>query len=152
MGGPGFQEFRLEQSAGTTTNSYKLADRVGDDFNRRTLYRAWARGGRNRLLDTLDCPDPSTTAPRRAVTTTPQQALALMNNAMMLRLSKRFAEHLACEAGPDVNRRIQLAFQLAYGRSVKPEEVAAIRRLLEDNGLEVLTRALFNSNEFLYVD
>ncbi len=92
MGGPGFQEFRLEQSVGTITNSYKLADPVGDQFNRRTLYRAWARGGRNKLLDTLDCPDPSTTAPRRAVTTTPQQALALMNNALMLRVSRRFAD------------------------------------------------------------
>ncbi len=46
-----------------------IPDRPGLD--RRTLFRAWARGGRSPLLDAFDCPDPSTTAPRRAVTTTP---------------------------------------------------------------------------------
>ena len=32
--------------------------------------------------DAFDCPDPSTTAPRRASTTTPQQALALANSEL----------------------------------------------------------------------
>jgi Protein of unknown function (DUF1553)/Protein of unknown function (DUF1549)/Planctomycete cytochrome C len=152
MGGPGYQEFRLKNAPGTTTNNYESADSVGLEFNRRTLYRAWARGGRNKLLDTLDCPDPSTTAPRRAVTTTPQQALALMNDAFILRLSKRFAERIKREAGPDKERQIQRAYQLAYGRLANAEEIAIVRNLMKNNGLEVLARALFNSNEFLYVD
>jgi hypothetical protein len=152
MGGPGFQEFRLQPAIGTTTNTYLAADRTGDEFNRRTLYRAWARGGRNKLLDTLDCPDPSTTAPRRAITTTPQQALALMNNAIILRLAKQFAERVACEAGPEMNKQIKLAYRLAYGRAATAEEIAQVLDLLQGNSLEVLARAIFNSNEFLYVD
>ena len=152
MGGPGFQEFRLKNAPGTTTNNYENADSVGSEFNRRTLYRAWARGGRNKLLDTLDCPDPSTTAPRRAITTTPQQALALMNDSFILRLSKRFAERIKREAGSDKEKQIQRAYQLAYSRAASNEEVATVRKLMKGNGLEVLARALLNSNEFLYVD
>jgi hypothetical protein len=152
MGGPGFHEFRLQPASGTTTNTYLAADHVGNEFNRRTLYRAWARGGRNKLLDTLDCPDPSTTSPRRAVTTTPQQALALLNNAFMLRLAKALAQRIANEVGPDVNAQINRSYRLAYGRAATQEEVAEIGKLLQGQGLEALMRAIFNSNEFLYVD
>ena len=152
MGGPGFQEFHLKSAPGTITNNYDSADSIGVEFNRRTLYRAWARGGRNKLLDTLDCPDPSTTAPRRAITTTPQQALALMNDVFILRLSKRFAERVQRDAGSDTGHQIQRAYQLAYGRAASKEEVSVVRQLMNNNGLEVLARALFNSNEFLYVD
>jgi hypothetical protein len=152
MGGPGFQEFNLKQAPGTITNSYLAADPSGEEFNRRTLYRAWARGGRNKLLDTLDCPDPSTTAPRRAVTTTPLQALALMNNIFVLRQARQFADRLRREAGADRNAQIRLAYELAFGRRATNEELAQIRRGLNAANLEVLTRALLNCNEFLYID
>ena len=152
MGGPGFQEFQLKPAPGTTTNSYGPVDVMGDEFNRRTLYRAWARGGRNKLLDTLDCPDPSTTAPRRAVTTTPIQALALMNNVFILRQARSFADRIVQEAGPDLDGQVRLACELTFGRTPTPEEVALLRHGLQTSKLEVLTRALLNCNEFLYVD
>ena len=152
MGGPGFQEFNLKQAKGTVTNSYGPADPADFEFNRRTLYRAWARGGRNKLLDTLDCPDPSTTAPRRAVTTTPVQALALMNNIFVLRQARKFAERLLREAGPNLTAEIRLAYALAFGRLPTAEEIELIRVARQKGTLEVLTRALLNSNEFLYVD
>ena len=62
---------------------------MGPGFDRRSLYRMWARGGRSPFLDTFDCPDPSTATPRRASTTTPLQALALWNNAFVLRMADR---------------------------------------------------------------
>jgi hypothetical protein len=152
VGGPGFQEFNLKQAVGTVTNNYAAADQTGNEFNRRTLYRAWARGGRNKLLDTLDCPDPSTTAPRRAVTTTPLQALALMNNIFVLRQAKVLANRIQREAGSDAAAEIGLAYELAFGRPATAEEIEVIRQKLGKDRLEVLTRALLNSNEFLYVD
>ena len=45
---------------------YEPIDPVGAEFNRRSIYRMWARGGKNPLLDTFDCPDPSTTRPSAA--------------------------------------------------------------------------------------
>ena len=37
-----------------------------------SIYRTIIRSGTSPLLDLLDCPDPSTTAPLRSVTTTPK--------------------------------------------------------------------------------
>ncbi len=151
MGGPGFQDTRQVRAPGTSAVLYLPAEGDGEDL-RRSLYRVWSRGGRDRLLDAFDCPDPSATAPSRAVTTTPLQALALLNNALVLRTAGDFAERLKREAGGDVARQVRRAYLLAYGRAPSAEEAELAERVVREHGLAVLTRAIFNSNEFLYVD
>ncbi len=116
LGGPGFREMKMVIAPGTNTFLYSPDDPTRREFKRRTLYRVWARSGRNALLDVLDCPDPSTTAPKRTVTTTPLQALALLNNAFVLHLADQFAERLAREAGTNQRDQIELAYRLALGR------------------------------------
>jgi hypothetical protein len=150
MGGPGFQDFQVTVRGATYT--YAPADRDGFDLQRRTVYRTWARSGRSPLLDTLDCPDPSTATHRRSVTTTPLQALTLLNSAFVLRTAERFAARVQTEAGSNVERQIERAYRLAYGRAPTGEETAAARPVVQAHGLRSLCRALFNSNEFLYVD
>ena len=76
----------------------------------------WIRSGTNHLLDVFDCPDPSTTTPKRLTTTTPLQALGLWNNALVLHLADRFAERLRREAGSAEKPQIELAYGLAFGR------------------------------------
>jgi hypothetical protein len=80
------------------------------------------------------------------------QALALMNNIFVLRQARQFADRLRREAGPDLNAQIRLAYELAFGRSATKEEFVQIRHGLNAANLEVLTRALLNCNEFLYID
>ena len=104
------------------------------------------------MLDAFDCPDPSTTAPRRAVTTTPLQALSLLNNALVLHLCDAFAARLARECGPDASRQADRAYRLALGRPPDPDELTRAVRVVERFGLPTLARAIFNSNEFLYID
>ena len=94
LGGPSFRDQDIVHAPGTPATLYVAVDPRTPGLNRRTLFRAWARGGRSPLLDVFDCPDPSTTAPRRPVTTTPLQALSLMNNALVLYLSDDFAARL----------------------------------------------------------
>ena len=152
MGGPGFREFQIEKALGTAATLYVFVDPKGDETDRRTLYRTWARGGRSGFLDAFDCPDPSTVSPRRAATTTPLQALAMLNNALTLRLADRFAERLRREVGDDPGLQVERAYRLAFGRSPDPVEREAAARVVAENGPAALTRAIFNSNEFLYVD
>jgi hypothetical protein len=152
LGGPSFFDHTVNRASGTNLVTYTEVDPSKPGLDRRTLYRAWVRGARSGLLDAFDCPDPSTTAPRRAVTTTPIQALALMNNSLVLYLSDAFADRLVREAGPDAGRQVSRAYQLAFGRSPEPEEAEKAIKLVEKFGASTLARALFNSNEFLYVD
>jgi hypothetical protein len=151
-GGPGFREFKIDQAPGTRAVHFTALEPVGSEFERRTLYRTWVRGSRNGLLEVFDCPDPSTTTPRRAVTTTPLQALAMMNNVLVLRLSAHLADRVEREAGKDVGAQVAYAYRLAYGRTPEATEAKLAAVVVREHGLTALARAIFNSNEFLYVD
>jgi hypothetical protein len=155
QGGPGFQEFSTFVS---NSQFYVMRDPVGASFDRRSLYRTWVLSARSRLLDAFDCPDPSTKTPKRAVTTTPLQALSLMNHSFVLRMSERYAERLEREVGrisnpsSKVEAQVNRAYELAYGRRPATEELAWTTAFAKDYGLPALCRVIFNSNEFLYVD
>jgi hypothetical protein len=150
LGGPSYQDFRSYFFKGT--QFYDPIDQVGPIFTRRSLYRMWARGGRSPFLDTFDCPDPSTTTPRRAVTTTPLQALALLNNAMVLHLAEKLAMRLRLESGKGIDSQVKRAFLLAYGRAPQEKELTLVVPFVRKHGLEAFCRVVFNSNEFLQVD
>jgi hypothetical protein len=150
MGGPGFHDFRAYVHR--TTQFYEPLDVSGPDVQRRTIYRTWARGWRNPFLDTLDCPDPSTTTPKRSVTTTPLQAMAMWNNAFVLRMADKLAARIARESGGDARGQVDRAFHLVFSRPASAAERDALARFIESNGLAALCRVLLNSNEFMYVD
>ena len=150
MGGPGFQDVKLVPIKGTTY--YQPFDPDGDEFFRRTIYRFAPRGGRSALLDTFDCPDPATAAPRRAVTTTPLQALSLLNNSFVLRMSNYCADRISKESGEDQSQQVERAWQLAVSRSPTEAERQASAQLLSQHGLPALCRGLFNINEFVLVE
>jgi hypothetical protein len=149
MGGPGYRDFRT-----FTNNSqfYEVYDAEGFLYQRRSLYRTVIRSGTSPLMDAFDCPDPSTIAPARAVTTTPLQALALLNDSFVLRMCDRFAERLRAEAGDESSSQVERAYRLALARPPRPDEVAEARTFVAKHGLPAFCRVLFNSNEFLYID
>jgi hypothetical protein len=111
----------------------------------------WVRGGRNSVLEVFDCPDPSVATPVRASTTTPQQALALLNSDLVLRMAERFVERLAQAAAPRAGDQIRLAYELALGRPPTALEVESLSPIIDRHGLTVFARALFNCHEFIYV-
>ena len=149
VGGPGYHDFTTFVF---NSQFYDIIDPVGNSFYRRSLYRTWVRSGRNPFLEVLDCPDPSTKTPRRAVTTTPLQALSLLNNSFMLRMSQRLAEterqNTTSVSSQDVSRMVERVL----GRKPSELEIAELRTFATQHGLPTLARVLFNSNEFLYID
>jgi hypothetical protein len=152
MGGPGFQDFRIRVVVGHISNQFDAVEQDNDRFFRRTIYRTWARSGRNGLLDALDCPDPSATAPARQVTNTPLAALAMLNNALILRMSDEFAAHLESRSPNNIEHQIEEAYRAALQRFPDAEELSTAKHVIQKHKLSVLTRALFNSSEFLFVD
>ena len=149
-GGPSFENVDIVPNNGTTY--YTPFDREDPALNRRTVYQFWPRGGRSALLDTFDCPDPSSTAPRRTITTTPLQALSLLNNAFVLRMTDHFAERVSSEVGEQIEAQVEHAYALAYHRPPDAEERQLAIELVIAHGLPSLARALFNSNEFVVIE
>ncbi|MDD9865874.1 MAG: DUF1553 domain-containing protein [Verrucomicrobiales bacterium] len=150
MGGPGFRDVSITPNNGTTY--YEPIYPQGDEFNRRTVYRFSPRGGRSAILDTFDCPDPSTTAPRRAVTTTPLQALALLNNHFILSKAGAMADRVASDAKGNLDAQVTQVFRDAFQREPDADELRLAKRLAKEYGLTTLCRSLFNSNEFVILN
>ena len=149
-GGPGYEDVKITPNNGT--NYYEPFDPLGASFHRRTVYRFTPRGGRSAVLDTFDCPDPSSAAPRRSVTTTPLQALSLLNNAFVLRMSDEFAQRVVNEAGMDVQKQVMSAWRLALSRKPDDSELQLGTALVKKHGVPALCRALFNCNEFVIIE
>lgn len=147
-GGPSFRPFRVE-----TFNSafYIPFDEDRPDFNRRSVYRMNVTSSRDPVLDVLDCPDPSVKTPRRSTTTTPLQALTMMNNPFTNRLAKSFAERVKREAGENPETQVSLAYRLALGRLPTDEQSRFALKAIKKTGLHVVCWALLNANEFVYL-
>ena len=149
-GGPGFEDVSITPNNGTVY--YTARDRDDPAVHRRTVYRFTPRGGRTAILDTFDCPDPSASAPTRNITTTPLQALSLLNNPFVLRMAKRMAERITGRIADDVNRQVILAWQLAIQRDPSPREQRLSVELVQQHGLATLCRGLFNINDFVIIE
>jgi hypothetical protein len=146
-GGPSFRPFDIVTF---NTSFYLPVDKIGPEFNRRTVYRMNVNSGKEPLLDAFDCPDPSVKTPRRGATTTPLQALALMNNSFVQREAEHLALRVMREEG-DPAGAIQSAYRLALGRSPSATELDRATAAARDRGLQSVCWALLNSTEFLYV-
>jgi hypothetical protein len=150
VGGPGYRDYTVTSKGDNET--YTLFDAVGPPFNRRSLYRTCVRAGTSPLMDTLDCPDPSVATPRRSVTTTPLQALALLNDAFVEHYAERFASRLARECPDDQAAQVGRAYELAFARKPAGDELAFGRDFVARHGLLQFCLVLFNASEFLYID
>ncbi len=149
-GGPPFKDFRMENRFNTM--HYHPEDRDTPDVNRRSIYRMWARGGPQPLLNAFDCPDSSVSTPVRSSTTTPLNALTLLNSAFTFTMADHLAARLRKEAGSDPGRQVDRLFLLATGRAPEKAEHAACLTVLEKHGLPAVCRVVLNSNAFLTVE
>ena len=85
----------------------------------------------------------------------PVQSLAMMNNSLVIQSSKVFAERIEKEAGAAFDARVRRAYELAYSRAPRPEELKVIHAALEGKDKDpsawrVFCQALFGASEFLY--
>jgi hypothetical protein len=145
MFGPGFKLYEYQQDNVAT---YVPLDAPGAETYRRAVYHHSARAARVDVLTDFDCPDPAFAEARRASTTTPLQALTLMNNRFALDVAGYFAERLQHDAA-DVDAQVARAFSLAYARPPTPAETSAAGKLIAAHGLRAFCRALLNSNELI---
>lgn len=148
MGGPSDQPFDLVID---NSHFFSFKDGDGPDFNRRTIYRAQIASLRDSLLDALDCPSIGLKTPARGNTSTPVQALSLMNNEFVDRQCRKLAERLESVHPDDVDLQIKRAFRLVLGRAPTEKELQKAELLEADHSLDQVCWALFNASEFLFV-
>jgi mono/diheme cytochrome c family protein len=147
-GGPGFLPFEPNSNY---VRVYDPKQSFGPADFRRMIYMTKIRMHQEATFGAFDCPDGGQIAPRRSQSTTPLQALNLLNGPFVAEQANFLAERIAAEAGDSQPSQVQHAFRLVLLREPVAEELAAGQALVREHGLASFCRAIFNANELLYV-
>ena len=118
---------------------------------RRAIYMTKVRVAQDSTFGAFDCPDAGQPQPKRPRSTTPLQALNLLNSPFVLQQSEYFARRIESDAGADPASQVRRAFRVALQRDPDAQEAAVCESLIREHGLAALGRALVNSNEFLFL-
>ena len=151
MGGPSFRDFVVEKPEHSPHYEYGLHNPSDAASQRRSIYRWIVRSQPQPFLTTLDCADPSMQVARRNESTSPLQALAVLNNALVLSMSREAGAAMASE-GENLSAQVLLAHRRILGRDPVPSEQAALLDYATRFGMTNCCRVLFNLNEFSFVD
>jgi hypothetical protein len=98
---------------------------------RRSLYTFWKRQSPPPNMLIFDAPNRESCLVRRARTTTPLQALVLLNDPQFVEAARAFAQRIMLEAVPTSEDRIRHAFLLATARLPDREETQILTRILD---------------------
>lgn len=146
-GGPGFDPFKVELE---NVRHYHPKEKYGPEDWRRMVYMTRVRQERESVFGAFDCPDASQAVPKRSRSTTPLQALNLLNSSFMMQQAGLFAERLAREAS-STEQRLDLAWQLCFNRPPSKEEQELARSFVDQEGWVQFSRALLNANEMVFI-
>jgi hypothetical protein len=154
----------------------------GGERNRRSVYVFVRRNTRYPMFETFDMPDTHESCARRNVTTSPLQALTMLNDKLTIEWAESLAGRVLKAAGNDQVTQVKVAYELALAREPKIEEVEMVKRFFAEHSKIVKERAvedeplslpvgfpqdgdkvagatlvdfchaLLNSNEFVYVN
>jgi hypothetical protein len=110
----------------------KLFERsTGEDLWRRSVYSYWKRTVPPPSLTIFDAPTREACVVRRQLSSTPLQALALLNDEMYMETARKFAERMLKEGGGSPERRLAWAMRAAASRPASEAEVQVLKRGLD---------------------
>ncbi|HKQ84096.1 MAG TPA: DUF1549 and DUF1553 domain-containing protein [Steroidobacteraceae bacterium] len=124
---PAPSNFLLGNNRNAWTNSENPRDQ-----HRRSVYVFIRRNMPYPMLETFDGANPNTVHARRDVSTTPTQALTLVNSDLVYEWSRALAGRAIREGGGDENARIDRLYQILFARAPKPEETQKLLAFLNE--------------------
>lgn len=147
-GGPGFNGFQVQME---NVRHFFPKKSYGPSDWRRMIFMTKVRQEQESVFGVFDCPDASQSVPKRSRSTTPLQALNLLNSTFLMQQAEIFSYRLKRDVGSNTVAQVKHAFELCFNRSPSKSEVHSSSAFIESEGLSQFTRALFNSNEFVFV-
>jgi hypothetical protein len=129
---------------------------------RRAIYAKVKRSLRVPLLANYDAAEPDFSCPARFNTTTPAQALGMINSQFVHRAARRLAERVVADVGDRPEARVRAILERTLRRSIQDAEVqrgvAFVRQLQgeqslsAEQALEMFALVALNLNELVYLD
>jgi hypothetical protein len=133
MGGPPVFPWQPEgfwrPTAGNSLNKYRFS--TGGDQFRRGIYTIWRRTAHYPSFSLFDAPDRATCSLRRGRSSTPLQALALLNDKAYVEMAAAFARRMSDEFSGSADQRIEQAFRTALARKPTASERQQLRKIFD---------------------
>ena len=165
LGGPPFRPFMPEDIRKLGgAGAFSWANSTGPDLYRRGLYIFSQRTVPYPTAMTFDQADSCESCPQRERSTTPLQALTLMNHGIFVECARALGRRLAAWPGRGRREKIEAAVQLCLSRSPSRAELDRLDRLLAEelaiapgstcsaapeDSFTLLAQVLLNLDEFL---
>ncbi len=109
------------------------------------------RQEKDAVFGVFDCPDASQAVDKRSRSTTPLQALNLFNSTFVLQQCEILAKSLVKQFPNDPTEQVKYVLVRAFGRQPDETELAQASEFVAEAGLVQFCRAIFNTNEFVFV-
>ncbi len=155
-GGPGVLPPLPKEIVSTLLKDQWTVTAEVSEHSRRSVYLFVRRNLRYPLFDAFDKPDTNQSCPRRNVSTIAPQALFLLNSPFSVDCAQRLAEQARTTAPDDRAEQIAFCYRNCFGRGPNAAELDAAEDFLASGRADItLTSfclALFNANEFVYID
>jgi len=148
MGGQGFSGFEVQME---NVRHFFPKKNYGPTDWRRMIYMTKVRQEQESVFGAFDCPDASQGVPKRSRSTTPLQALNLLNSTFVMQQSDLLAKRLEKEAGKAPTAQAARAFRLCFNRSATDSETKDAAAFIKAEGLQQFARAMLNANEFVFI-
>ncbi|PWJ57142.1 cytochrome c [Dyadobacter jejuensis] len=135
LGGPSVYPYQPEgiwDELSDKSWRYKYLQEPGDGLYRRSLYTIWKRTSPPPAMLIFDAPERGECVVKRRPTSTPLQALVLLNDPQYLEAARKLAERLWMAGGSNQQQLLGQAFRLLTGRSPKAKEMDILSQYYED--------------------
>ena len=137
IGGPSVKPYQppglwYETTGGGGGSTAKYVEGEGSALYRRSLYTFWKRTVPPPSMITFDAASRDNCTVKRQRTSTPLQALVLMNDPQIIEAARVIAYRSIEEAKPDLDARIDFIFRLATSRFPAEDEQTALREYFEE--------------------
>lgn len=130
---------------------WEVVDNFSENTWRRLIYQERMRRVDDKNFTAFDFPDCGQIRARRPVSTTPLQALNLMNSDFVVQQSKRIAKRAHEDSDGDLTRAVKRCFELVLNRQPVSDDMRVCLDIAKSEGLAIVCRALINSNEFAFL-
>ncbi len=147
----GGRSYRIHNEKKTYAQ-WEVVNNHGPETWRRMLYQERMRRVDDGIFTAFDFPDCGQVRAKRPVSTTPLQALNLMNSDFVIEQSKLIAERAKKKAGGDDVKAIDRVLPTATRpRHRTNKNARTVWRSRQKTTLSLVCRALINSNEFAFL-
>lgn len=135
IGGPSVYPYQppgLWEALSDKAWRYVYKESEGEDLFRRSIYTIVKRSSPPPFMLIFDAPDRNFCTVKRAVSNSPLQALALMNDPTFIEASKFIAGRMMSEGGATTTDQLTYGFRLVTGRTPDMKEKTLLKKMYDE--------------------